>query len=773
MAWFVFAAGRRVPVVPGVPITVGRDDSCDLVVPGSRISRLHLRIEATDGGLWQATDMSANGTYGSAGRVSVASGSSQEGFALGSGSGPIVLISSDPNLDVAAASAAFTAVDPQAERQAPATGSGNVTVLQGVTRFGRSKDNDVVLGGALASAHHAHVVRSGSALEVIDLASERGTFVNGSRVSRRSLTPGDRVSMGGSAFVVADDGQLREIVESSGVTLEASGLTVQVGAATLLDDVSFFLPARSVLAVVGPSGSGKSTLLGGLTGFTPATGGQVLVGGRDLYREYDDLRFQVGLVPQQDLVPAQLRVREALDYAARLRFPRDTEAAERNARVSEVMDDLALTPRADLRIDRLSGGQRKRVSVALEMLTKPSLLFLDEPTSGLDPGLDRQVMILLRELADAGRTVVVVTHSVENLGLADYLLVLAAGGHVAYFGPPADAPSYFGVADMPSVFLALEAAPGSEWTRRWRETAQGTGTATTGNPTPARSTSPPDAPTMQVSRPRGTISQFLTLTSRNIRVIASDRTYAALLLVLPLVLAVTGFLVGSAAGLAVDESTGGNPEARLLLMVLVLGSVFTGAATSIQELVKDRVIYQRERAVGLSRVAYIGSKALVLGVIAALQGLVFASLSLILRPGPADPLVLPGTLDIVIVVSAATVASCMLGLVLSGFLPTRDAALPALVIATMVQVVFSGAIPLRFSNLLELVGWMMPGYWEFRAMASTIGLDALIGRFADPTWPQESVQWWLSMVVLALMSLLFIVAAIIVTGRHDPGRKRR
>jgi hypothetical protein len=172
-------------------------------------------------------------------------------------------------------------------------------------------------------------------------------------------------------------------------------------------------------------------------------------------------------------------------------------------------------------------------------------------------------------------------------------------------------------------------------------------------------------------------------------------------------------------------------------------------------------------------VAYIGSKALVLGVIAAAQGLVFALLSLILRPGPADPLVLPATFDIAIVVAAATVASCMLGLVLSGFLPTRDAALPALVIATMVQVVFSGAIPLRFSNLLELVGWMMPGYWEFRAMASTIGLDALLGQFTDPTWPRETAQWWLSMVVLTVMSMLFIAAAIVVTGRHDPGRKRR
>jgi hypothetical protein len=263
------------------------------------------------------------------------------------------------------------------------------------------------------------------------------------------------------------------------------------------------------------------------------------------------------------------------------------------------------------------------------------------------------------------------------------------------------------------------------------------------------------------------------LTARNIKVIAADRTYAALLMVLPLVLAATGFLVGNAAGLSADELTGFNPEARLLLLVMVLGSVFTGAATSIQELVKDRVIYQRERAVGLSRVAYVGSKALVLGVIAALQGFVFAILSLIGRPGPADPLILPGNLDIAIIVVAATVTSCMLGLVLSAFLPTRDAALPALVIATMVQVVFSGAIPLRFTALLDAIGWAMPGYWEFRAMASSVDLDALLGQ--DPsnaTWIHAPGQWLLSIAVLVVMSLVFIAIAIWATGRHDPGKKR-
>jgi ABC-type multidrug transport system ATPase subunit len=652
---------------------------------------------------------------------------------------------------------------------------GREIILQpGVTRIGRAQDNDVVLSGSLASAHHAHLVMDAHALQIIDLASERGTFVNGERIKRAEVKPQDRVTMGGSAYVVTENQTLVEWEESSGVDLEARGVSVTVGGVTLLHDASFHLPPRSVLAVVGQSGSGKSTMLGALTGFRPATTGQTLIGGRDLYSDYDELRFQVGLVPQQDLVPTQLRVRDALDFSAKLRFPRDTSPQERRERVDQVMSDLGLTARADLRIDRLSGGQRKRVSVALEMLTQPALLFLDEPTSGLDPGLDRQVMILLRELADSGRTVVVVTHSVENLHLADHLMVLAAGGFVAYYGPPHDAPEYFGVEDMSAVFLAMDGIAGDEWDRRWKQHVQGTNTQTDSGASVRLQAGATfhEVDAIHVSRPKGSGSQFLTLIARNLKVIAADRTYAALLLILPLVLALTGFMVGSSAGLGEGgvEALYLNPEARLLLMVLVLGSVFTGAATSIQELVKDRVVYQRERAVGLSRLSYIGAKAVVLGSVAAIQGFVFAILALAGRPGPTDPLLLPGSVEIAVVVSAATVASCMLGLVLSGFLPSRDAALPALVIATMIQVVFSGAIPLRSEWLLDAFGWAMPAYWEFEAMAASVNLSVLTGDKSG-IWLHEVQQWRTSFGVLGLMAVGFVILAILVSRRHDPGRR--
>jgi len=733
------------------------------------VSRQHLRLEAIDGGV-SVSDLSSNGSFTTTGRFSDTVVNTTLLVALGASAGPVVAVSDDEFFDIASvtessapAIAAAAALLETASNPVSGT-STSLIRLEGVTRFGRASDNDVVLDGLLASPHHAHVISSAQGLQVIDLASSRGTFVNGDRVKAATLTLGDRVSMGGSSFIMTAEG-LVPLAESGGVELVADRLRVVADTTVLLHDVSFTLPPRTVTAVVGPSGSGKSTLLGAMTGNRPATGGRVLVAGSELYSHYDELRYEIGLVPQQDLVPSQLKVREALEYAARLRFPKDTTAIERSTRVDEVLHDLGLTQRANLRIDRLSGGQRKRVSVALEMLTKPSVLFLDEPTSGLDPGLDRQVMILLRELADSGRTVVVVTHAVENLSLADRLIVLAAGGYVAYDGLPGDAPAYFNAKDMPGVFLALETAPAEEWARR-REATLGTGAQAV----PGAGVVP--ATRLVSSKPSGSLSQFATLVSRTIRVIVSDRAYAGLLLVLPIVLAATGFLVGSSAGLGAGSGPGGlNTDARLLLLILVLGAVFTGAATSIQELVKDRVIYQRERAVGLSRAAYIGSKALVLGVIAAAQGLVFALLALIGRPGPRDSLVIEGHVEIAIIVAAAAVASCMLGLLLSALLPSREAALPVLVIMTMLQVVLSGAIPLRFDWLLDAVGWLMAAYWAFRAMAASVGLASLEPPPAAQEWAHEAGQFWLSLGVLGVMSVVFIVGAIVVAGRHDPGRK--
>ncbi|MFV2121781.1 ATP-binding cassette domain-containing protein, partial [Streptomyces sp. Act-28] len=340
-------------------------------------------------------------------------------------------------------------------------------------RIGRATDNDVVVDDLVVSRYPAELrSRPDGTHGIHDVGSHNGTFLNGRPVDAARVAPEDIIGIGHRAYCVVA-GRLVEYTDTGEVSLDVQELSVTAdgGRRTLLDGVTFPVGERTLLGVVGPSGAGKSTLLNALTGLRPADRGTVLYDGRDLYRQYAELRQRIGLVPQDDILHLQLTVRRALGYAAELRFPEDTRKAERRARVEEVMRELGLEQRADQPVHTLSGGQRKRVSVALELLTKPSLLFLDEPTSGLDPGMDRSVMHMLRGLADEGRTVVVVTHSVLSLDVCDRLLVLAPGGRIAYYGPPGEALGFFGCAQGPEAFEACETDRERDWAGRFRDSA--------------------------------------------------------------------------------------------------------------------------------------------------------------------------------------------------------------------------------------------------------------------------------------------------------------
>ena len=338
-----------------------------------------------------------------------------------------------------------------------------------VMRIGRTPDNDLVVSDLGVSRKHAELRKSPTGrYEIIDLGSHNGTFVNGSRIDRAELGDSDIISIGHATFRLAD-GELREYVDEGNVSFEARELFVQVSDGgkpkVLLQGITFPLPERSLLAVIGPAGAGKSTLLNALTGKRPADQGTVLYDKRDLYKSYEELRHRIGLVPQQSVTHDQLTARSALGYAAELRFPPDTGASERRGRVEEVLGELEMSQHGDTRVERLSGGQNKRVNIGLELLTKPSLLFLDEPTSPLDPHLKRELMERMRRMADRaaekGQSVVVITHDVEPklLDLADRLIVLAPGGKMAYFGPPKEGLKYFGKADWADVFKEFSDQP--------------------------------------------------------------------------------------------------------------------------------------------------------------------------------------------------------------------------------------------------------------------------------------------------------------------------
>ncbi len=458
------------------------------------------------------------------------------------------------------------------------------------------------------------------------------------------LGPNDIVGVGHSTFRLVGD-RLEEFVDTGEISFSARHLTVTVdGGKQILKDVSFGVPEKSLIAVIGPSGSGKSTLLKALTGYRPANQGDVLYDNRNLYKQFAELRQRIGLVPQDDILHKELTVKKALKYAAKLRFPADTTTEEREHRIGEVLRELKLDIHKEKKVTSLSGGQRKRVSVALELLTKPSLIFLDEPTSGLDPGMDRDVMQLLRGLADDGRTVLVVTHSVAELAICDKLLVMAPGGSVAYFGPPEEALNFFGYDTWADVFSAFENYRDYDWAGRWKGSQHYQMYAADIDAVAPQSVDMPAAQAMRPPKPQGWGSQLMTLIRRYVSVIVSDKGFLALTVILPAVLGAVSLLIDPDKTLLPGKvGRNGlnipNGTATTVLLILAVGACFAGAANSVRELIKERVIYERERATGLSRSAYLMSKVIVLGFITVLQGLMVGAIGFSSRTIPDEGLV--------------------------------------------------------------------------------------------------------------------------------------
>jgi ABC transport system ATP-binding/permease protein len=322
--------------------------------------------------------------------------------------------------------------------------------------IGRLPDNTVVLEHPQVSAHHAKLVRDGGSYRILDQHSTNHVYVNAQLVSNAMLKLGDEIRIGPYRFTY-ESTQLTQYDESNYIRIDAVNLR-QYGTnhVTLLNNISLSIPPRKFVAVVGGSGAGKSTLMKALNGLRPAAEGQVLYNGQNYYRNMAAFNTQIGYVPQDDIVHRDLTVERALYYAARMRLPSDFTTEQIKQRIDEVLDDVEMTPRRKLLIKSLSGGQRKRVSIALELLANPSLFFLDEPTSGLDPGLDRKMMLLLRKLADKGHTIILVTHATNNINNCDYVCFLAAGGRLAYFGPPEGAKTYFNKFDFAEIYTSLE-----------------------------------------------------------------------------------------------------------------------------------------------------------------------------------------------------------------------------------------------------------------------------------------------------------------------------
>lgn len=793
--------------------SVGRDPQSDLIMSDARVSWRHavLRWGAQS---WFIEDLgSTNGTYAQGQRIQQTSLGPGSVVHLGNPTdGPrLGFTSTAPQPRQQAPAAAMAGQPPampqQAPQQAPnqayvptqqpagpppgggqapdrgATTFHHLTVGQ-VTRIGRALENDLVVSDLQVSRFHAEfLAHSDGRFEIRDLGSHNGTYVNGQQLpknGRRYLGSNDTLGVGHSTFRLVGD-RLQEFIETGAVSFSARHLTVQVnnGQLTILNDVSFGVPEKSLIGVIGPSGSGKSTLLRALTGYRPASYGEVLYDHRNLYTHFAQLRHRIGLVPQDDILHTALPIRQALRLAAQLRFPGDVGRAERNARVEEVLAELKLDIHADKRISSLSGGQRKRVSVALELLTKPSLIFLDEPTSGLDPGMDRDVMQLLRGLADDGRTVLVVTHSVAELGLCDRVLVMAPGGGVAYFGPPDDALNYFGYESWADVFSAFESYRDYDWMSRWRGSHHYQMYAADLDAVQPQQQAPHFNPMAGMHhKAQSWGSQVWTLMRRYAAVIVADRGFLGLTVALPVILGLVSLAIPADYGLGYGpaDSGGRNGDASIVLLVIVVGMCFAGAANAVRELIKERVIYERERAVGLSRSAYLMSKVLVLGIVTVLQGAILCMIGFLPREMPEEGVIFSGAavLEMTLVIMALGCTSMMLGLLISSLVRTSEMTMPLLVMISVVQLVFTGALFTVHGTLgVEQIAWLMPSRWALAALGTTADLNTLTASpteasDADPLWSHEAGYWLLDVAMLGVLAVICGYLVMRFLRRHEP-----
>jgi ABC-type multidrug transport system ATPase subunit len=626
----------------------------------------------------------------------------------------------------------------------------------GAVTIGRATDNDIVIPDVLASRHHATLVPSPSGTEIQDARSINGTFVNGTRVEQALLRDGDVVTIG-NVDLVFTEGTLVRRTETEAATrtggLDVRGVTWTIEQnKTLLDNISLTARPGTLTAVIGPSGAGKSTFARLVAGYTQPTAGTVTFEGHNIHAEYANLRSRIGMVPQDDVVHGQLTVNQALMYAAELRLPPDTTKEDRRQVVAQVLEELEMTRHADTRVSKLSGGQRKRASVALELLTGPSLLILDEPTSGLDPALDRQVMTMLRQLADAGRVVLVVTHSLTYLDVCDQVLLLAPGGKTAFAGSPSQIGASMGTTNWADIFSTVAGDP---------EAANRRFLSQHGPPPPQ----PPAEKPADLGNPTRTslFRQFSTIARRQMRLIVSDRGYFIFLALLPFIMGVLSLAVPGTVGFGIPNPMGDAPnEPGQILVLLNVGAIFMGTALTIRDLIGERAIFRREQAVGLSTTAYLLAKVCVYTVFAVVQSAIVTAIVVLGKGGPTQGAAALGkpSLELFVDIASACVASAMLGLALSAVAKSNEQIMPLLVVAIMSQLVFSGGmIPVTDRLVLDQLSWATPARWGFAASASTVDLIKLVPGPLTPKdshWQHTASAWYFDMAMLAAISVIYL-----------------
>lgn len=638
--------------------------------------------------------------------------------------------------------------------------------------IGRAPSCSVRLEHPTISRHHAEIQPVDGRFVVRDLASTNGAFVNGEALREpRPLVQGDSLKIG-PYHLIFDGASLISKRPEAGTRIEVRDLGKEVKDREtgrplwLLRNINLTILPKEFVGLLGASGCGKSTFMDTVNGRRPATTGAVLYNGENLYNHFAAFKRGIGYVPQELIFHQQLPLADALRYASRLRLPDDVTSDEVEANIDRVLGTVGLSQQRGTLITNLSGGQKKRVSIAMELLSQPTLLFLDEATSGLDLGAEAQMMKLFRGLADGGVTTICITHYVDSLELCD-MVAYFVKGRLAYYGPPAELKSYFGINVIREVYLKETKKTAEEWETAFQASPAYSqyvaGRAEPAEKVKATSIRPRQA--IEIIRQSNSKKQLRVFTRRYLQVMLADwRNVLIMLSLAPIV----GLLVGVVLSGNENESTLALASRQgQLCFTLTLVMLFLGIFGAIREIVKELPIYRHERFINLEIFPYLGSKALPLAAIGAIQTLELLS---VIHLG--TDMRFDGLADIVgqfILLFCATIAAMLLGLAISAAVDSADKAVMLMILVIIPQLLFGNA----FIELKGIGKWLgqlfILAYWCHDGLKSLLP-NSLLEEKNPATGGLVLFGhhgWFLDLLVILVFGMLYCGLALFFLRRKD------
>lgn len=613
------------------------------------------------------------------------------------------------------------------EAEHETSGPYSISITEADMVLGRDPSSAIHLDHPQISWHHARITRKINRLFLHDLSSTNGTFLNGRKVAHAELMPGDTISLASFSFKLTDDQKLKKRDHRGEVRLDAENITIEVCEETtrlnkrILNDLTLTIYPSEFVGLMGPSGAGKTTLMLALNGYMPPNYGRSRINGLSIYENYDIFRGCIGYVPQDDIMHTELTVYEALFYTAKIRLPSDTTNQEISTLIDKALSQLGLlNPEKGIDVrdviigsaekKGISGGERKRVNLAMELLTDPSLLFLDEPTSGLSAQDALVVMDILKSLSDNGKTIILTIHqpNLEAFSKMDNVIILSSG-NLMYYGPAfPDSLMFFNPGPTPEnllnsmdhLYKGLSSRTEKEWQSEYRRSgyyqAYVIDRKATGYPV-FQATSD-----IQRPFPSAHLHQWWCLTRRFFTVKRKDTVHTAILLLQAPIIAILIALVFYGR-----ESPPYSP-----LFLLAISALWFGTSNSAREIVSEKAIYLRERMVNLKIPSYFFSKYSVLGILCAIQCVIMVVIV-------HKALQLRGDMILIFAVTfLAALAGLSIGLFLSSITKTQQAAVAIVPLALLPMIILGGGIR-SLSDMNKptvTLSYFVPSRWSFEQL---------------------------------------------------------